>query len=122
LGSTRLNSGRWVAQTHRLEAVIHRPMLCRTECAVQANGLVPRESYTWWDHHALISIVVTTIGNALMRLEHMSHAEIFSIANPIMDNLMDASTAIDHERHIRDFTDRMKSIVTKERQTRPPAR
>ena len=52
-----------------------------------------------------------------MRLEHISDAEIFSIANPIMDNLMDASTAIDHERHIRDFTDRMKSIVTKERQT-----
>jgi hypothetical protein len=49
-----------------------------------------------------------------MQLEHMSDAEIFSIANPIMDNLMDASTAIDHERHIRDFTDRMKSIVTKE--------
>jgi hypothetical protein len=57
-----------------------------------------------------------------MRLEHMSDAEIFSIANPIMDNLMDASTAIDHERDIRDLTDRMKSIVTKERQTRPPAR
>ena len=70
----------------------------------------------------MIPIVVNTIGNALMRLEHMSDAEIFSIANPIMDNLMDASTAIDHERDIRDLTDRMKSIVTKERQTRPPAR
>jgi hypothetical protein len=44
-----------------------------------------------------------------MQLEHMSDAEIFAVANPIMDNLMDASTAIDHERHIRDFTDRMKT-------------
>jgi hypothetical protein len=32
-----------------------------------------------------------------------------------MDNLMDASTAIDYERHIRDFTDRLKSVLSKER-------
>lgn len=44
----------------------------------------------------------------------MSESEILSIANPIMDNLMDASTAIDHERHVRDFTDQLKSIVTEE--------
>ena len=49
-----------------------------------------------------------------MTLESKSDEEIFRIANPIMDNLMDASTAIDHERHIRDFSDRMKAIVTKE--------
>lgn len=49
-----------------------------------------------------------------MQLDHMSDGEIFALANPIMDNLMEASTAIDHERHIRDFSDRMKSIVTKE--------
>src|SRR4029078_11911746 len=49
-----------------------------------------------------------------MTLESMSEADILGVANPIMDNLMDASTAIDHERHIRDFTKRMKAIVTKE--------
>ena len=49
-----------------------------------------------------------------MTLESMSEADILGVANPIMDNLMDASTAIDHERHIRDFTERMKAIVTKE--------
>ena len=32
----------------------------------------------------------------------------------MMDNLMDASTFIDYERHVKDFTDRLKSIVTKE--------
>lgn len=47
-------------------------------------------------------------------LERMSDAEILGIANPIMDNLMDASTEIDHERHIRDFTERLKRIATKE--------
>jgi 2C-methyl-D-erythritol 2,4-cyclodiphosphate synthase len=49
-----------------------------------------------------------------MTLENMSDDDILRIANPIMDNLMDASTVIDHERHIRDFSDRMKAIVTKD--------
>jgi len=49
-----------------------------------------------------------------MTLESMSEDEILHVANPIMDNLMDASTAIDYERHIRDFSERMKAIVTKE--------
>ena len=31
-----------------------------------------------------------------------------------MDNLMEASTKIDHEMHVKDFSDRMKKIVTKE--------
>lgn len=50
-----------------------------------------------------------------MDLSQKSDSEILSIANPIMDNLMDASTAIDYERHIRDFTDRLKSVLSKER-------
>jgi len=44
-----------------------------------------------------------------------SDAEILAVANPIMDQLMDASTAIDHERHIRDFTPRLKGMLSKER-------
>ena len=44
----------------------------------------------------------------------MSEDEILNIANPIMDNLMQASTDIDHERHVRDFSERLKKIVTKE--------
>ena len=49
-----------------------------------------------------------------MNFEDMSEQEIMDIANPIMDNLMQASTDIDHERHVQDFTDRAKAIVTKE--------
>lgn len=49
-----------------------------------------------------------------MSLERMSDEQILAMADPIMDNLMEASTAIDHERHIRDFTERLKSIVTSE--------
>ena len=44
----------------------------------------------------------------------MSDAAIMDIANPIMDNLMDASTAIDHERHVRDFTERAKGVLTRD--------
>ena len=49
-----------------------------------------------------------------MELVNKSDAEILAIADPIMDNLMEASTAIDHVRHVRDFTDRLKAIVTKD--------
>ncbi|WP_417282684.1 hypothetical protein [Comamonas sp.] len=50
-----------------------------------------------------------------MDLSQKTDSEIMSIANPIMDNLMDASTAIDYERHIKDFTDRLKSVLSRER-------
>ena len=49
-----------------------------------------------------------------MDLETKSDAEILAIADPIMDNLMEASTAIDHARHVQDFNDRLKAIVTKD--------
>lgn len=49
-----------------------------------------------------------------MNFEKMSEREILDIASPIMDNLMEASTDIDHERHTRDFTDRMRRIETKD--------
>ena len=49
-----------------------------------------------------------------MNFENMSDQEILEIATPIMDNLMDASTRIDHDAHVRDFSDRMKGIVTRE--------
>jgi len=47
-----------------------------------------------------------------MSFEKMSDQQLWDIANPIMDNLMDASTHIDHARHTQDFTDRIKTIVT----------
>lgn len=47
-----------------------------------------------------------------MTLEQMTDQEVLALVNPMMDNLMDASTRIDHAAHTRDFTDRIKSIVT----------
>lgn len=50
-----------------------------------------------------------------MNLSQKSEAEILSVANPLMDNLMDASTQVDYERHIRDFSERLKAQLPKER-------
>jgi hypothetical protein len=47
-----------------------------------------------------------------MELAKKTDEEILKIVDPIMDNLMAASTDIDHQRHVRDFTDRIKDIVT----------
>ncbi|NBQ68719.1 MAG: hypothetical protein EBU46_07775 [Nitrosomonadaceae bacterium] len=44
--------------------------------------------------------------------ETMSEQQLWAIANPIMDNLMNASTQLDHARHVRNFTGRLKAIVT----------
>ncbi len=49
-----------------------------------------------------------------MNFQKMSEKEILAIATPIMDNLMQASTDIDHAKHVQDFTKRAKAIVTKE--------
>ena len=49
-----------------------------------------------------------------MNFQNMTEDEIWKIANPIMNNLMQASTDIDHARHVVDFTDRAKAIVTPE--------
>ena len=50
-----------------------------------------------------------------MNLSQKSDAEILLIANLLMDNLMDASTHVDYERHIRDFSDRLKAQLPRER-------
>ncbi|MGF1835140.1 hypothetical protein [Photobacterium sanguinicancri] len=42
----------------------------------------------------------------------MSDSALWAIANPIMDNLMAASTEINHAKHTQDFTPRMRDIVT----------
>jgi hypothetical protein len=60
------------------------------------------------------SLRATATKDTQMQLANRSDEEILKIANPIMDNLMEGSTEIDHVKHTRDFTDRMKNIVTKD--------
>ena len=48
-----------------------------------------------------------------MDLPQKSDDEILAIVDPIMDNLMQASTAIDYERHTRDFTDRARCALSR---------
>jgi hypothetical protein len=49
-----------------------------------------------------------------MLMQDKTDTEVLEIVNRIMDNLMDASTRIDHEQHTRDFTERLRAIVTQE--------
>ncbi len=50
-----------------------------------------------------------------MNFQELTDDQVLAIAEPLMDNLMDGSNAIDHARHTRDFTDRLKSYVTAEK-------
>lgn len=49
-----------------------------------------------------------------MDFDKLTDEEILNIANPLMDNLMEGSSERNHQKHTRDFTDRLKAIVTEE--------
>ena len=50
-----------------------------------------------------------------MQLAQQSDEQVLAVVNPLMDNLMQGSHEIDHAMHVRDFTQRMKDIVTADR-------
>ena len=52
--------------------------------------------------------------SAELKLTDLDLDQILNIVEPIMDNCLDGSNEGNHEKHTRDFTDRMKSIVTPE--------
>ena len=52
--------------------------------------------------------------SAELNLSNLSLEEILNIVEPIMDNCLEGSNEGNHEKHTKDFTDRMKSIVTPE--------
>lgn len=49
-----------------------------------------------------------------MNLLDKTDSQILEIVIPIMDNMMQGSTEIDHAKHCHDFTDRMRAIISKE--------
>ena len=49
-----------------------------------------------------------------MKLAAMTEEEILGIVEPMMDNCLEGSNEDDHAKHVRDFTDRLKQIVTPE--------
>ena len=52
--------------------------------------------------------------NTQLKLSNLSVDEILKIVEPIMDNCLEGSNEGNYEKHTRDFTDRIKSIVTPE--------
>ena len=49
-----------------------------------------------------------------MSFSELSKKEILDLVEPIMDNCLQGSNEDDHAKHVRDFTDRLKNIVTPE--------
>ena len=49
-----------------------------------------------------------------MSLSKMTDAEILAIVEPLMDNCLAGSTERDHAKHVRDFTDHSRAIVSPE--------
>ena len=49
-----------------------------------------------------------------MSFINMNEKKILDIVDPIMDNCLEGSNEANHQKHTRDFTDRMKNIVTPE--------
>ncbi|MDC1061000.1 hypothetical protein OAP99_02295 [Flavobacteriaceae bacterium] len=50
--------------------------------------------------------------NAELKLSNLSTEEILNLVEPLMDNCLEGSNEGNYEKHTRDFTARMKSIVT----------
>ena len=50
----------------------------------------------------------------MMALAQKTDNEIKAIIEPMIDNMLAGSTEINHAKHVRDFTDRLKVIVTDE--------
>ncbi|WP_286133474.1 hypothetical protein [Colwellia sp. UCD-KL20] len=42
-----------------------------------------------------------------MNFQSLSDQQVFDIADPIMDNLMAASTEINHTKHVQHFTEHL---------------
>ena len=48
----------------------------------------------------------------MISLARLSDSAILEIIEPLIDNMLDGSTRRDHAQHVRDFTPRLKVIVT----------
>ena len=49
-----------------------------------------------------------------MKFTEMTEQEILNLVEPLMDNCLKGSNEENHAKHVKDFTDRMKNIVTPE--------
>ena len=50
----------------------------------------------------------------MINFVEMEKRQILNIVEPIMDNCLAGSNESNHAKHVRDFTERMKNIVTPE--------
>lgn len=104
----------WRVQRHQDKALRegNRPGTQHTAARSRGTGLDD-------EGNTVVSVDATdlhaTQKSPFVTIHKLSDQEILAAVEPIMNNLMQGSTEIDHAKHTRDFTDRMKCIVTPER-------
>ncbi len=47
-----------------------------------------------------------------MRFRDMTEEEVLRIVGPMMDNFLEGSNEVNHAKHVRHFSDRLKNVVT----------
>ena len=70
--------------------------------------------YELIDGYNSAEILIYPAGVLKMSFTEMQEDEIRGLVEPIMDNCLAGSNEQNHTKHGRDFTDRMKNIVTPE--------
>ena len=73
--------------------------------------------FAFADHQSPGTILIARYGAEMgedMNFLEMDEEKILSIVDPIMDNCLKGSNENNHAKHVKDFTERMRNIVTPE--------
>ncbi len=67
-----------------------------------------------WITHAISPSQLQWNEVCQMKFSEKSKQEILNIVEPMMDSCLEGSNEDDHSKHVRDFTERLRNIVTPE--------
>ena len=73
--------------------------------------------FAFADHQCLDTILIARYGAEMvedMNFLEMDEEKILSIVEPLMDNCLNGSNENNHAKHVKDFAERMRNIVTPE--------
>ena len=73
--------------------------------------------FAFADHQSPGTILIARYGAEMgedMNFLEMDEEKILSIVDPLMDNCLNGSNENNHAKHVKDFTERMRNIVTPE--------
>ena len=73
--------------------------------------------FAFADHQCPGTILIARYGAEMgeaMNFLEMDEERILSIVGPLMDNSLNGSNENNHAKHVKDFTERLRNIVTPE--------